>query len=153
MGNVKFAEEVLTDELIEELKPLIESHDNELSHYKDIKLKPDFEAYKTAYKIGLIRFYTARKLVGDKLLGYNLFWLRANAHYSDSLQAVQDVVYIDKSERGFGNNFIKWCDSELKKIGVEVVYQHMKAAHSFGPMLERMGYELVDLVYAKRLGD
>jgi hypothetical protein len=35
--------------------------------------------------------------------------------------------------------------------GIQVVYHHVKAAHNFGKMLERMDYKLVDLIYAKRL--
>jgi hypothetical protein len=50
-----------------------------------------------------------------------------------------------------GGRFIKWCDEQLRAEGVAVVYHHIKAAHNFGPMLERFGYELVDLIYSRRL--
>jgi hypothetical protein len=32
-----------------------------------------------------------------------------------------------------------------------VVFQHVKTAHDFGPLLERIGYTLVEKVYARRV--
>jgi hypothetical protein len=46
---------------------------------------------------------------------------------------------------------IRYADMQLKEDGVQVVYHHSKVAHNIGPLLERMGYEAVDLIYAKRL--
>ena len=76
-----------------------------------------------------------------------------NIHYQDSLQALQDVIYVDRELRGngIGKEFIKWCEEQLRADGVQAIYQHVKNKHNFGPMLETMGYELVDLIYAKRL--
>ena len=149
--NYVFQTEEFNDGLIEEMMPLLQEHYLEISHYKDIPLNPDYETYKRVFSLGLMRVFTARNLVDSKLIGYNVMLIRNNMHYKDSLQAVQDIIYIDKTKRGFGLKFISWCDDELRKQGIQVVYQHMKAAQSFGPMLERMGYELVDLIFAKRL--
>jgi len=97
--------------------------------------------------------FTARD--DEKLMGYNVFFVANNAHYKDSLQATQDILYLAPEYRGkmTGVRFIRWCDNELEDLGVEVVYQHVKARPelNFGPMLERIGYELVDLIYTKRL--
>jgi hypothetical protein len=46
---------------------------------------------------------------------------------------------------------VAWCDEELKSMGAEVVYQHVKAKNNYGKMLEAQGYELVDLVFAREL--
>ena len=59
--------------------------------------------------------------------------------------------FIDKEKRGFGGKFILWCDDELRKEGVQVVYHHIKAAHNWGKMIERLGYQLQDLIYCRRL--
>ena len=93
----------------------------------------------------------AAELRGNGLVGYAVFFVRGNPHYKSSRQAVQDVLFLHKSARGNGARFVAWCDHRLVEEGTEVVYHHVKAAHDFGVMLERQGYELVDKVYAKRL--
>ena len=50
-----------------------------------------------------------------------------------------------------GAQFIKYCDEQCKSEDIQVIYHHIKAAHDFGPLLINSGYELVDLIYAKRL--
>lgn len=147
---MKFQREQLTLELLNEAFPLLEKHYAEVAHYKDIPLDPDFERYLQVDKSGNIRAFTARDDLGV-LIGYAVYFIHQNMHYRSSKQAVQDVIYIDPARRGFGAKFISWCDAELLADGVQVVYQHIKAAHDFGPMLKRLGYELVDLIYARRL--
>lgn len=132
-----------------EMDPIFEKHYKEISHYHDIELCINKEAYFAMEDSGWVRLFTAR--INGKLVGYNAFFIRYNAHYAKSLQASNDVVYIDPEHRGFGRDFIKWCDDQLREMGIQVVYHHVKAKHNFGPMLERMGYELIDLIYGKRL--
>jgi hypothetical protein len=135
--------------LIEDITPLLRQHFKEISHYQDILLNPDFDHYLEAEKFGALRCYTAR--ANDSLIGYCIFFIKNNPHYKSSKQAIQDVLYVDPRERGFGMKFISWCDSELKKEGVQVVYHHVKMAHDFGPALEKQGYEFIEKIYGKRL--
>lgn len=135
--------------VLEEMAPLAEKHWNEVAHYKDIPLSPNVEQYLKLEELGLLRVYTARD--GDRLVGYLVFFINYHMHYMSSLQANQDVFFVDPEYRGFGSQFLMWCHEQLKKEGVQVVSQHIKAKHNFGPMLERLGYELVDLIYLKRL--
>jgi hypothetical protein len=69
------------------------------------------------------------------------------------LQATQDILFVLPEYRKgrVGIGLIKYCDQQLGAEDVQVVYQHVKLAHNFGPVLERMGYEAVDIIYAKRL--
>jgi GNAT superfamily N-acetyltransferase len=137
-------------EIFQEVMPLLELHYKEIAHFKDIKLNPDFESYEKLERLGSLRTYTARDQQ-SRLVGYAVFFIRHNIHYKESLQAVQDIIFVHPEQRGFGRRFIEWCDAELAKEKVEAVYHHVKAAHNFGPMLERLGYQLVDLIYARRL--
>jgi len=177
---IHFAREPLTPELWHEAMPLLVAHKQEIAHYADIRLEPDVQLYAANEQAGILRCYTARTdteirhgfsfparyqplnegapVVRDKvtragaLVGYALFFVRSNPHYKSSVQAVQDVIYVDPSMRGgTGYRFIAWCDAQLAAEGVQAVYHHVKAAHDFGRLLERQGYELVDLIYAKRL--
>jgi L-amino acid N-acyltransferase YncA len=131
---------------------LIRKHYEEIAKYKDIALDPDHETYHAIENAKNLRVFTARD-ADKKLIGYAVFFMRKNMHYKSSLQAVQDIIYIEKSRRGFGQKLIKYCDDQLKAEGVQVVYHHVKTEHNFGPMLERQGYELIDLIYGRRLDE
>ncbi len=147
---MSYQREKVTMALCEELAPLLYTHYKEIAHYQDIPLKPAFDQYIASDEAGILRVFTNRDDKG-LLIGYAIYFVRHNIHYSTSLQAVQDVLFIHPERRGSGMRFIKWCDEELKREGVQATYHHVKTKHNFGPMLERMGYRLVDLVYARRL--
>lgn len=149
---MQFKREVISMPFLKnEMMPILERHYVEISANLDIALEPDFEKYIAIENAGTLRCYTARD--GEDLVGYAVFFVTRNFHYSSSLQAVQDVIYLEKSKRGvgFGKGFIDWCDSQLRDEGVQVVYHHVKQKHNFGPMLESLSYKLVDLIYARRL--
>lgn len=164
---VRFACEPLTESLWNEALPLLHKHWEEIAHYSDIPLDPDRPVYEASQDAGILRVFTARddstddaSYVSDAtftrrvkpLLGYAIFFVRPSPHYKGSVQAAQDVLYLDKSVRGgTGYKFIAWCDDQLRAEGVQAVYHHVKAAHDFGKLLERQGYELVDKIFAKRL--
>lgn len=134
-----------------EALPLFKAHYEDIAHYQDIPLVPDFEQYLKLDELGFIKVFTARDDSTNELIGYACYFVRPNLHYKTSLQASQDVIYIKRGRRGLGYRFIHWCDEQLKLLGVQVVYHHVKLKHNFGPMLERQGYELIDLIYGKRL--
>lgn len=146
-----FSDEGFNEQLVADIKPLLESHYEEIAHYKDIALDPDWGVYENAYKNGLLKIFTVRD--SSRLVGYSIFFVRSNPHYKRSVQASQDILFLDKSLRGkfVGARFIKWCDDRLREAGVQAVYHHVKMANNFGPILERMGYKMVDMIYAKRL--
>lgn len=146
---MKFSKERAQD-FFPEAMPLFEAHYKEIARYMDIELKVDIPRYYFLEDQKILRGYTVREDSGV-LIGYAIFFLSKNLHYSDSFQAVQDVLFIHPEKRGSGAKFIKWCDDQLRAEGVQVVYHHVKKAHNFGALLERFDYELVDLIYAKRL--
>jgi GNAT superfamily N-acetyltransferase len=147
---MKFATETL-EQVRGELQPLLESHWREIAHYQDIPLDPDWEFYESMQDIGRLRFYTARD--NGRLVGYCVFFVAPNRHYMSSLQASQDILFLHPEYRNAGNGraLVLYCDAQLREEGVQAVYQHVKSAHDFGPLLLNCGYELVDLIYAKRL--
>jgi hypothetical protein len=145
-----FAKELLTDHLISEFMPLLKEHYLEIAHYQDIEFDPDWDSYFAIQANGSLRIFTARDEAG-KLIGYNCYFVRSNPHYRKSLQASNDVIFISKERRGFGTNFIAWCDEQLRAEGVQVTYHHVKFAHDWSPMLERLGYTKQDKIMSRRL--
>lgn len=83
-----------------------------------------------------------------------MFFIAKNAHYSGSLQALQDIFFVEKNARGVrvGLSLIKFHDQELKKEGVQLVYQHVKIDHpALGRLLDHENYNAVEIMYSKRL--
>jgi GNAT superfamily N-acetyltransferase len=149
---LKFQREEMSDSLIEELSPLLSKHWEEVAHYKDIPLSPDLGAYSAMQCLNILRIFTARMDDG-KLVGYSFFFVKNHPHYVNSIQAFQDMIYLEKELRGkgFGAALITFCEEELKKDHVDVVYCHVNSNYDFSSMLERHGYKKVDIVYGKRV--
>lgn len=152
-STVFFQREEFTPKLVDEIQPLIAAHYREIAHYQDIPLDPDYDVYYKIADAGQLRVFTARKQKSGALVGYCLYFVRSNPHYKTSIQAVQDILFLTPELRGLtlGPALIAYTEARLKEEGVQVAMQHVKAAHNFGKMLERNGWELVDLIYTKRL--
>lgn len=151
-------------ELLDEARPLFEAHYKEIAHYQDIALDINEAAYCQLEEAGLLRCFTAR--YNGELVGYCVFIVRPNLRYSQSLQASQDILYVDKSRRGalYGKRLLDFCHERLREEGVQVAYQHSKATKEIreaiaaivkrtdvGRIFEKLGYELIDLIHGKRL--
>jgi GNAT superfamily N-acetyltransferase len=136
-----------------EIEPLLAKHWQEIAFYPDIALNPRWEAYLSAEQAGALRVYTVRDR--GSLIGYAVFFVNLNIHYGDSLQAAQDLIYVDPMYRHgrIGLGLIRFSEKALREEGVQLVMHHSKAdpKHVFGALLERLGYERVDVIHCKRL--
>jgi GNAT superfamily N-acetyltransferase len=139
------------DQVLGEIEPLLQMHFAEIAHFQDIPLDPDIGFYRRAEVAGGLRIFTARS--DGVLIGYAIFFVRQSAHYRGSRQAMQDILFVAPEKRGstVGPRLITYCDNALRDEGVQVVYHHVKAAHDFSSLLKRLGYQLVDHIYARRL--
>ncbi len=147
---IEFAREMLGDAK-GDMEPLLVLHWREVAHYQDILLNPDWEFYALMEESDRLRIFTARE--EGRLIGYAFFFVGPNRHYKDSIQAVQDVIFLHPEYRGakLGAKLILYADEQCRAENIQVIYHHIKEAHNFGPLLVHCGYELVDLIYAKRL--
>lgn len=135
-------------DVLEDIQPLLVAHWREIAHYPDIPLDPDYDFYLTHPGV---RVYTARK--EGMIVGYGIFIVARNKHYKGSIQAVQDILFVDSERRGstVGHRLLKFIHAQLKAEGAEVVYQHVKLAYDFGPLLRFAGYEPIETIYGRRL--
>lgn len=147
---MKFSEETLTPELLEEAKPLLEKHWDQIAHYKDIPLDPDYDLYLKMQHLKMIRCYIMREPSG-RMVGYSVFVVRPNMHYKQCLTATEDIIFVDPEKRGYGMFFISWCDEQLKALGVQIVTHHIKVYFDWSKSLMRQGYEFTDKQLCKRL--
>lgn len=135
-----------------ELAPLLEDHYHEIALFLDIPLDVDRAAYEAMQDNGTLRIYTARH--NGELIGYAIFFVHHNIHYSSSRQAVQDVLYLDPNYRGsmIAWDLIAYTERELARDGVEVIMHHVKHAHpALGRLLQGRGYTPVETIHVKRL--
>ena len=86
-----------------------------------------------------------------KVIGYAFFITAYSIEYMESYQASLNNIFIHPDKRGRGAKFISWCDQQLKDFGVQVVYHHVKAKNDYGLLLKRLGYDIMNIEYSKRL--
>ncbi len=135
-----------------EIVPLLVQHKDEISAYPEIPLNPDVDAYNHVEEMGGLRCYTAR--LNNHLIGYAIFFIRYNMHYSTSLQAVQDVLFVTKPHRHgrVGYRLIRHSEEALRAEGVAVCYHHIKVSTPQTiELFKRLGYEPIDMILGKRL--
>lgn len=140
------------DQVRDDIEDLLVMHWREIAHWHDIPLAPDWPVYERMAEAGLMRIYTVRTGT-SRLVGYAVFFVKHNPHYSTSLQATQDVLFLMPAHRGaaVGAGLVQYAEADLRALGVQAVYHHVKHAFDFGPMLERLGYERIEHIMAKRL--
>lgn len=151
---ITYQTEVISDELIAELKPLLSAHYEEIAWRKDvIKLDPDFDKYRKLELLGSLCIYTARE--DGALIGYAIFILSLNLHYRIK-QASNDIFYVEPTKRGalVGKRLLReYSESELAAQGVKVINLHIKRSHDWTKLAERWGYEHTEANCQKWLGD
>lgn len=147
--TVGFQRQALAD-CFDELQPLVKAHHAEVAFYQDINLDVDWEAVIRLEQAGALRLYTARDF--GSLRGYAVFVLGPALHYKGTLQATADAVYLEPGVRKqmLGVKFLRWCDEELRREGVVIVAHH-HSTRQLRSLYGRLGYELAELVWTRRL--
>lgn len=137
-------------EVKEEITSLIQAHHDEISEYKELTLDPNFEEYLGLDRAEYLRLFTARDQ-DHRLCGYQVFFIIESRHYRRAKYAHQDLLYIIPEKRGHGMSFIRWCDEQLKAEGIDVVYQTVTTRCDYSLVLRRLGYQLSEYIYSRRL--
>ena len=133
---------------------LLEAHWEEIALNKGkIALNPDWEAYEALEGSGKLKIFTARD--DDRLIGYFVVIVGVNLHYKDHVFAVNDILYLDKEHRKgrTGLKLIKFAEKCLKEDGVSVLSINTKVHKPFDSLMEYMGFNLIERVYSKYIGD
>lgn len=142
------------EDVVDEIRPLLERHWREVAHYADIPLAPNWAAYQQFQAAGILRIYTGRE--HGRLIGYSIFTVHKGVHYSTSLEADEDLLFVLPEHRKgsrVGLQLMQFAERQLTAENVQLVKRRTKAAErlNFGALLERMGYEPIDVTYGKRL--
>jgi GNAT superfamily N-acetyltransferase len=148
--TIAFATEKVRD-AYRDAKALTQMHFAEIAPYQDLfELNPDLEGYEKMERAGALFTITARD--DSVLIGYFLMIVRAHPHYKHVKTAVEDMKFVHPHYRGgTGMKLIRYAENLARDLGCKVILQRSKAKSGHGAMYERLGYELMDEVYSKRL--
>ena len=129
---------------------MFENHFQEAGNFVgDIDFDPDVESFIKLDDANFLRVFTVRE--GSTLVGYCIHHVYKHLHHRNSLQAIQDAIYIAEEHRGIGKGFIEWVDNELKSEGVDAVYHYVTLKHDYSKTLISLGYEKFESTYIRRL--
>lgn len=135
------------DEVINEIKPLLMAHWEEIALHKNIrKLNPDYDRYRAMEKMEGLQIATAR--AEGVLVGYSIDFIVPHPHYKDCIMALNDIIFLKPEfRRGMtAYKLIKFEKDALKKRGVVIHQISMKLKHDFGRLTERLGYSEVERI-------
>jgi GNAT superfamily N-acetyltransferase len=148
---MEFAKESI--EAAREVCELAGEHFYEVAAFDDEVCRPDMAAYAACEASGALRVYTARDK--GRLVGYAIYNVTREHHFGDSIRATQDAIYLMPEYRkgSAGYRFVKWCDEQLRADGVDTVYQYEPMTRRIGSIFQRLGYEAIQVLWARRFCD
>jgi len=134
-----------------ELEQLLTQHWRDVAFHEGEPPQPNWDMFATAADAGKLRIFTAR--VAGELIGFCAFLVLSNLHYKSSLQAVQEVLVLAPKYRNgpIAAHLILFAERQMRDDGVQVVYHKASQHFDIGPPLERLGYEVIDAEWGKRL--
>jgi hypothetical protein len=140
-------------DVVGEARPLLERHWDEIARNKEsIKLSPDWVRYAALAERNQLLICTAR--AGARLVGYALYFIAPQIHYRETMWAESDIFWIAPEFRRptAALRLFAFAEDQLRARGVVVMHTRAKNAHpAAGRVLEHLGHEPIETVYAKVL--
>jgi len=143
--------EELDAETLNEAKPLLPSHYDELSEHKQagIPLDPQFDLYLARAAVGQVIYVTLRER--GALIGYLVSFVAPGMHYQGCLTCTTDIFYVTPDLRGLHGGtllFDAW-KKECARRGVNLMQIGIKTRHAkyAGPLLEAAGFKATELMF------
>jgi GNAT superfamily N-acetyltransferase len=136
------------------LLPLAIAHNAEVGAFPELPFDPDRGFFDRAAQAGMLRVLTVRDNADQRLLAYAVYMLMPSMFHQTVVTAHHVALYVVPEARmqGVGKTLIAVADEYLGKIGVRLVFQHTKdGERDHGIILRRLGYQLIDHVYVRRL--
>ncbi|MCA9339386.1 MAG: hypothetical protein KDA17_00570 [Candidatus Saccharibacteria bacterium] len=143
----EFAVEDFTD-AVPAMVDILKRNHEELSSFSKA-FDPDFRRYLYIDSQGCLSFISIR--YEGEIVGYSLFFIDESIQQKGEKSATQSLLFIDKGHRGIGLAFLRFCDDTFKKMGVNSIWRQSKEEKDVSAVYLRMGYELNEKVFLKRL--
>ena len=141
------------DDVISDIEPLLQRHWEEIALNKDVvSFVPDYDQYKRLEDRGVLRIFTARN--DGALVGYAIYFVSPNAHYSKDLWGVSDIIWVAPEHRHslVGHFLLRFVEEQLTLEGVSVMSTMTKIGHpALAVLLEKLDHRPVETIYSKLL--
>ena len=137
-----------------EIEPFLQQHWEELGLWRDkMPLAPNAAGYYALDDAGEITLVTARE--DARLIGYVDFFVLRTLHYSTTLTATMDVIYLapDHRTNGTGRLMGETALAELKRRGVGPVLAGSKNHKAIEWYWRALGFEPVETYLGLWIGD
>jgi len=148
---MKIEEIKLTDH-INEMWILFSLHREELATNKALMiLKPDWDTYRNLEKLD--KLLTLALYDRALIVGYTVTLIYKNMHYSDLIDAFNDVLYLHPKYRkgSFGLRLIRKTEEEARKRGAKRMLWHGKVDTVFSSLMPKLGYSVQDIIFGRDL--
>ena len=142
------------EDIVDELKGIVQSQWDELGeNQEEIELDVDYDYYTQVDAQHQLVMLTARD--EGLIVGYSVLILYGHQHHKDKAFAYNDLIWVIKPYRNgrVGYRLIKLAETILQDYGIRYVTYNFKNRFNFGHGIERMGYQPVETVYGKLLGE
>lgn len=140
---------------LEQAKDILYMHWSELALNKDkVYLKPDVNKYVSLQQTDSL--YNIVVYKDEIIVGYSIILLSSHIHYQDHKYANVDVVYVHPNYRHstIGARLLVATEQLAKDNGANIIVHHAKP---YVPMiikpLEKLNYQLYELIYGKYIGE
>ena len=137
--------------VVDQLQRLAEREYEEVGQKDLDALNVDWARYRELDAAGKIATFIARR--ERAIVGYAVFVVQTHIHYQDALVAANSAVYVAPEARA-GRvvlKLLRYAEIGLKAQGVKKVYYHVKREKDFGRLLEHLGYQDAERMFAKVL--
>lgn len=134
--------------VIREQIHLLTDHKDEVCVFPDVILDPDWDKYDALDKLEMLAVITARR--NGKVVGYSVNILMRHLHY-DFKYAINDIIYMIPPLRGHAMGLLRATERMLTDIEVKFFSLSVKPHIDYRPVLERLGYKLLEYQYFRRL--
>lgn len=137
---------------VEELKPLLPKHWEELGIYRDrMPLDPQWPTYQAAEDAGQLLYVPLRS--AGALVGYFIGIIAPGLHYQTTLTCKMDIAFVLPEFRGSaGTALFDAVKAELKRRGVKLWWVGSKDHHPIEGFYEALGFERQETYFAMWLG-
>lgn len=142
--------------IVDQLQALAAREYEEVGQKDLAALSVDWARYQELDAAGKLATFIAKRGSGQSglIVGYAVFIVQTHIHYRDSLVAANSAVYVAPEARA-GRvvlKLLRYAEIGLEAQGVRKIYYHVKRERDFGRLLDHLGYEDVERMYAKVLG-
>ena len=141
-------------DVIEDLKVLFPAHHKEVGIYQDrMPLSPRYELYAERDAAGELVMPIVRK--DGEIVGYWPTFVAPGMHYSTTLTATMDILWVHPEHRGEGaGKMLAECLArELKRRGVKLWWAGSKNHKDIEEFLLLLGFQPTETYFSRWIGD